>query len=280
MLSHRFLLRSFFSLLLLCSGIAAIAAPVADSSKPLVIGQVRKFHSAILNEERTLNIYLPYDFDSSKTYPVLYLLDGSMDEDFIHITGLAQFFNLMFTMPECIIVGIANVDRKRDFTFQSDLPEMKKTIPTGGHSDAFIRFVENELQPYIEKSFPVNATRYLIGQSLGGLVAAEILLKKPELFTHYFIISPSLWWDKESLLKAAPALLKQHTNVEKFVYISAGKKEPPVMPKDARQLYNLLNASGLSKMKLHLNLMAEEDHGTILHRSIYEAFLLLFKPRY
>ena len=60
-------------------------------------------------------------------------------------------------------------------------------------------------------------------QSLGGLLATEILLKNPEMFDNYFIISPSLWWDDESLLNQAGTLLSKSPDTKKFVYVSVGK---------------------------------------------------------
>ena len=63
------------------------------SAAPFVLGEILQLQSAVLNETRTLNVYLPagYSPDSTKKYPVIYLLDGSADEDFIHIVGLVQF---------------------------------------------------------------------------------------------------------------------------------------------------------------------------------------------
>lgn len=248
----------------------------AQENQPLVLGEIKTLHSVCLNEDRVLNIYLPAGYDSSrKSYPVLYLLDGSMNEDFLHITGLTQFFSLTFEAPEFIVVGIANVDRKRDFTFPTRDPEMLKIIPASGHSDSFMTFIEKELQPFIETNYKTSETRYLIGQSLGGLLATEILLKKPQLFTHYLIVSPSLWWNKESLLKEAPQLLSSQKNNPVYVYVSAGKKEPEIMRKDAIKLYKILKKSG-KNIRTDLILMKGENHATILHNSIYKAFNLLF----
>jgi predicted alpha/beta superfamily hydrolase len=163
-----------------------------------------------------------------------------MNEDFIHVTGLVQFFNQMYSMPETIVVGIANIDRKRDFTFHTDLKDLQKDYPTTGHSDKFINFLEKELKPYIQSQFKTT-DNYLFGQSLGGLLATEILLKKSEMFNNYFIISPSLWWDDESLLKKqAPQLLAKIPDTKKFIYVSVGKGEHPVMVKDAEDLYDVL----------------------------------------
>jgi len=155
----------------------SVAFAQTANVKPLTIGEIRTLKSKILNEERTLNIYLPQNFDKTKSYPVIYLLDGSMNEDFIHVTGLVQFFNQMYSMPETIVIGIANIDRKRDFTFHTDLKDLQKDYPTTGHSDKFINFLEKELKPYIESQFKTTDT-YIFGQSLGGLLATEILLKK------------------------------------------------------------------------------------------------------
>ncbi len=62
----------------------------ADNNKPFVLGVIDEFQSTELAEKRILNIYLPegYNKDDTAKYPVIYLLDGSADEDFIHIVGL------------------------------------------------------------------------------------------------------------------------------------------------------------------------------------------------
>ena len=243
--------------------------------KPLTIGEIRTLKSEILKEERILNIYLPQNFDKTKSYPIIYLLDGSMNEDFIHVSGLVQFFNLMYAMPETIVVGIANVDRKRDFTFHTDLKDLQKDYPTTGHSDKFINFLEKELKPYIESQIKISDT-YLFGQSLGGLLATEILLKKPELFNNYFIISPSLWWDDESLLKEANQLLSKIPDTKKFVYVSVGKGEHKVMVKDAEDLYDILKKSNKKNWRVEYKMMETDNHATILHRSLYEGLVKLF----
>jgi len=245
-------------------------------SEDLIIGKKVTLDSKILNEKRTLNIYLPQTYDKTKSYPVIYILDGSMNEDFLHLVGLQQFFNMQFKMPDFIIVGIANVDRKRDFTFHTDLKDLQKDYPTTGHSDKFIRFLGEELQPFIDKNYKTDKTKYIIGQSLGGLLATEVLLNKPNLFTHYFIISPSLWWDDESLLNKANALLSAQKDDERFVYVSVGKNEHKTMVKDADALYQVLKNSGKKNLKVEYNLMTDDNHATILHKSVYEGFLKLF----
>lgn len=263
---------------ILCSILFAVNFTVSaqtETTKPLTIGEVRTLKSKVLNEERTLNIYLPQGFDKTKSYPVIYLLDGSINEDFIHVSGLVQFFNQMYSMPATIVVGIANIDRKRDFTFHTDLKDLQKDYPTTGHSDKFISFLEKELKPYIETQFKTT-DKYLFGQSLGGLLATEILLKKPEMFNNYFIISPSLWWDDESLLKQAPQLLSKSPDTKKFVYVSVGKGEHPVMVKDAEAWYDVLKKANKKNWTIEYKMMETDNHATILHRSLYEGLVKMF----
>src|SRR5690606_6607454 len=170
--------------------------PKQINENDLSIGKSVTIESKVLGEQRNLNIYLPlsYSTDSLKSYPVIYLLDGSLDEDFIHITGIVQFgsFPWINMIPESIVVGIANVDRKRDFTYHPTSGYDKKDFPTSGKSKHFIQFIQKELQPFIDSTFRTKDNKTIIGQSLGGLLATEILFKHPNLFDNYIIVSPSL----------------------------------------------------------------------------------------
>src|SRR5437762_9587477 len=124
------------------------------AAKPFILGFIQEIQSAELKEKRLLNIYLPDGYNATDTtkYPVTYLLDGSADEDFIHVVGLYQFnsFEWINRAPKSIIVGIANKDRQRDFTFPTKIEADRKKYPNTGHSDKFIAFIDKELQPFID----------------------------------------------------------------------------------------------------------------------------------
>ncbi len=240
----------------------------AQQAKPFVLGEIHEINSTKLSESRTLNVYLPEGYAACDTckYPVIYLLDGSADEDFIHVAGLVQFCNFSWIniLPPSIVVGIANVDRKRDFTFPTTIEQDKKDYPTTGGSANFIDFLEKELQPFIEKKYRTAGDKTIIGQSLGGLLATEVLFKKPALFTHYIIISPSLWWDGESLLGHLPNSFPKNTKV----HVSVGN-EGKVMERDAKKLYKKLKVAGLPT---GYNCLGKEDHASIMHLALLEAF--------
>lgn len=256
-----------------------------DSVKPFILGRIETLHSNELKEDRILNIYLPEGYDPKDTvkYPVVYLLDGSADEDFIHVTGLYQFnsFSWIGRVKPSIIVGIANTDRKRDFTFPTNIEKDKKQYPTAGHSDVFIRFLEKELQPYITKLFRTNNERTIIGESLGGLLATEVLFKKPELFTKYIIVSPSLWWDNGSLLTAQPKLPEASFSKPLEIYVGVGKEGltpgefPRVMEVDANLLADKIRQTKNKAVHVYFDYLPQEDHATIAHQALYNAIILI-----
>ena len=256
------------------------------TSKSFVLGVIDEIQSVELSEKRVLNIYLPEGYNEQDTikYPVIYLLDGSADEDFIHIVGLVQFNNFSWInrIPKTIVVGIANVDRKRDFTYASTIEEERKRYKTAGHSDKFISFIEKELQTYINKKYKTNASKTIIGQSLGGLLATEILFKKPTLFDKYIIISPSLWWDNGSLLNLKPAILEANFSQKTDIYIGIGKEGlapstiPHVMEVDANLLTEKIQSTKSQKVHVYLDYLPQEDHATITHQAVFNAFRILY----
>ncbi|WP_299209359.1 alpha/beta hydrolase-fold protein [uncultured Dokdonia sp.] len=237
---------------------------------PFTIGETRTFYSSELEENRTINVYLPLSYDKKKeaSYPVIYLLDGSKDEDFIHIAGIVQFGNFPWIdmLPESIVIGISNVDRKRDFTYPTTNTKDKEDFPTTGGSAAFISFLEKELQSYVANTYRVTEERTLIGQSLGGLLATEILWKQPTLFSNYIIVSPSLWWDDNSLLPKERAPITSPTKV----YVAVGK-EGPYMESAAFSLIGALKED--RQITSSFTYFNGQDHSNILHKAVYEAFV-------
>ena len=279
-------MRKFILLFCFCLCSGTLLSQVRSQSKPFILGEILEINSSELAEKRTLNIYLPagYSRSDSSRYPVIYLLDGSADEDFIHVAGLVQFNNFPWInrIPESIVVGIANINRKRDFTYPSSIEEDKKQFPGTGHSEKFIAFIEKELQPFIAKEYKVNDSKMIIGQSLGGLLATEILLKKPKLFNKYMIISPSLWWDNGSLLKQNSSMLSEGFSQSTGIYIGVGKEGlspgniPHVMEVDANLLAEKLKAGKSKTVQVHFDYLPDEDHATITHQAIFNAFRLLY----
>lgn len=236
-------------------------------AQPIKLGTTEELRSAILGESRQLNIYLPQSYKPSDTtrYPVVYLLDGGLDEDFIHVAGLIQFNTQPWVnrMPACILVGIANTDRKRDFT---------------SGTEKFTTFLDQELKPYITAHYKTRGPNTIIGESLGGLLLTNILLKKPGLFDKYIIISPSIWWENGATLKLPMPQIERKTDI----YIGVGKEgltpgDPPhVMEVDANLLAEKIRNTKNNYIDCYFDYLPDENHATIAHQAIMNAFKKIF----
>lgn len=252
------------------------------------IARTVKLTSKELNETRTINIYLPDDYDpkDSAGYEVIYLPDGGVEEDFFHVAGIVRFNNQPWVnrFPKSIVVGIENTNRRRDFTFPvpnldfvTKMGFKKEQFPAYGGSGKYIAFLQKELQPFIDSSFRTNKKRTIIGESLAGLLATEILLKHIDLFDTYIIITPSLWWGGESLLKSAPTLLPADHKHKVKVYVGAcNKEEDKVMYEDAMALSDLLKKRSGGWLYHVYDYLPDEYHATVMHLAVYNAFKLLY----
>lgn len=290
------MLRKITALLFLAGCLLLDQRSIAQSAKKdttrqkvFSLGVVDEIQSKELSEKRILNIYLPEGYNGKDTarYPVVYLLDGSADEDFIHIVGLYQFnsFSWVDRVPRSIVVGIASVDRRRDFTYPTRIEKDRIKYPTTGRSAAFISFIEKELQPFIDRKYKTNGSKTLIGQSLGGLVAAEILLTRPRMFNQYMIVSPSIWWDNASLLQRSSELLDSTFTTRINVYIGVGKEgvipgdNPRVMEVDANLLADKIKSGKSKTVNVYFDYLPDEDHATILHQAIANAIKIFHSAR-
>lgn len=76
--------------------LSVLILALTTAASPLVIGETFTIESKILNETRRINVYLPAGFADNKDarFPVLYMPDGGIAEDFLHVAGLEpELFN-------------------------------------------------------------------------------------------------------------------------------------------------------------------------------------------
>jgi predicted alpha/beta superfamily hydrolase len=243
-------------------------------------------HSAILKEDRFFEIYVPPS--SKNKLEVIYVLDGQA----LFSTTLAILRNN--NINDKIVVGIGNIwMRDRDYTptkIQSSPFVDSAAAGISGGGENFIAHLEKELIPYVNKHYAADTSRILIGHSLGGLIAVNILLKHTNLFSKYAVIDPSLWWDEKKLLNASRELLKKpFAKVSFFLAIANthDKDKPDIetIKKDTTVntalirpstiFMDYLEEAGTNKLRYSWKYYKDADHTTVFEPAATDALRFL-----
>jgi predicted alpha/beta superfamily hydrolase len=260
---------------------ACAQAPVAmlpfANGEVIELGRGYSIGSQVLGEERRLNIYQPPGYaDASKRFPVLYLLDGGVEQDFVHIAGLGQHAWISASFAEMIVVGIETKDRRRELAFRATSDaQLAKDYPTHGKSAKFREFIVKEVKPWIRERYRINGHDVLMGESLAGLFVVETFLKAPASFDGYAAIDPSLWWDNEALGKDAERLILTHSAGGQALFMAVAN-EGADMRAGQDMVANAVRHALPPGTTLTYRVMDDERHSTIYHRAALEAVRVLF----
>lgn len=243
---------------------------------PLVVGETFTVESKVLGETRRVNVYLPPGYAESPAarLPVLYMPDGGMAEDFLHVAGLVQVSVGNGTMRPHLLVGIENTERRRDMTGPTESAEDKKIAPRVGGSEAFRRFLREELMPRVKSRYRTTGETAVVGESLAGLFVVETFLLEPELFDTYIAFDPSLWWNNRKLLGDAGRRLAARPGLKKTLYFASSADMGELGEKFAA----VLGKGAPAGVRWHHERMPDEKHSTIYHPAALRAFRAVLAP--
>ncbi len=272
--------RHFFALLASLLPLIAAAQPSDADNVPvrtgLTIGDTFTLTSDVLGETRRINVYAPAGYAESDTLrlPVLYMPDGGVGEDFLHVSGLVQILALNGTMRPHLLVGIENTARRRDLTGPTGVASDREIAPRVGGSAAFRAFLRDELRPAIDALYRTTGETAIVGESLAGLFVVETLLLEPDLFDTYVAIDPSLWWNGEQLVAEAVSRLDGQPLAGKTLYLAASS-QPDIAEATAR-LARILREGRPPGLKVHHLSLPDESHLTVYHPAALRAFRTVF----
>lgn len=272
------LVPAFALFLAAASPSAAQPQEPAVAPVPIIAGQSFRLSSRPLGEQRTINLWLPPSYGrGDRRYPVVYLIDGGLSQDYFHITGLAHLGALSWSTQEVIVVGIETVDRRRELAFpvQRDA-SLRLRYPSAGASSDFRRFIVDEVKPFVERSYRTNGEDALLGESLAGLFIVEAFLREPAAFDTYIAMDPSLWWDDGRLTEEAAALLSGSGTSPRRLWLSVGR-ETLEQPQYSDRLVAALR-EGPASVTFRYEPRPALTHATIYHPTAWEALQALF-PR-
>jgi predicted alpha/beta superfamily hydrolase len=283
-------------LFIICFFIGQVITNAQSSGYLTCIGVTDSLYSNVLGESRDIYIQIPDNYHDNiiKQYPVAYILDG---EVFLPtVNNVLNFYSGGF-MPEMVLVGISNANHRT-----RDLTTSKITTNYGmpyneenGEAINFLKFIEEELIPYVESQYRVTNYKTFIGHSYGGLFTIYTLLNRPNLFSNYIAIDPSLDWDNQKLLTEAEAKLSSYNYQGKSLFMSLGgqlhMQDPNVTIDNVMQdksnftLFARSNLAFSEIVKQNKNnglyfdwkFYPKDLHGTMALPSIMDGFISVFE---
>lgn len=219
------------------------------------------FPSPSTNTSRRAFVYTPpgYGADTKTRYPVLYLQHGWGEDE----TAWTNQGHANLIMDNLIAAG-----KCKPFIIVMTYG-MTNEIKFGGlrefKIEPFQTVLVDELIPYIDANFRTVAKashRAMAGLSMGGMETRTITLNKPDVFSHYGLLSGGVY---------APEDIKDKSKV-KLIFLSCGSKERPDAIKSAAAA---LKDAGFNAVSYISENTAHEFQ--TWRRSLYQMAPLLFK---
>jgi predicted alpha/beta superfamily hydrolase len=200
----------------------------------------RQFPSRTLGNRRDILIYLPpgYRRFRRQQYPVLYLQDGQNVFDAATafagvewgVDETAQRLIRRRLIEPLIIVAVANTgpDRIHEYAPTRGIIDTrgKRKKRSRGLARKYAKFLIQELKPFIDSKYrtkPEAEFTGLGGSSLGALLTMTLGLWFPKVFTRLAVLSPSVWWDEEVIVRGVLALEKK---LPLKIWLDTGSVEP------------------------------------------------------
>ncbi|MDY7096324.1 MAG: alpha/beta hydrolase-fold protein [Acidobacteriota bacterium] len=227
--------------------------------------------SEVVDEVRRIAVYTPPGYESGEAdYPVLYMPDGGVAEDFPHIANTIDALIRDGAIAPVLVVGIENTDRRRDLTPASTTEDDLQYAPGDDGAAAFRSFIETELIPEIDRRYRTTEERALVGESFAGLFVMDTFFRRRQLFQRYIAMDPSLWWDDHALVRKAEERLPDLAGGERTLWFTGSDAEDIVRHTDA--LAEILETQAPSSLRWTYDPRPEEQHWTIFRATKEDAF--------
>lgn len=263
---------------------------------------VRLLKSAIVNDTYRLFISLPATYaNSDRTYPVIYHTDG--DGLFPLVRSIAEGLGAGLEIPRSIVIGIGYESgesmereryRERDLlptdASPRDASRRQAFTRTGlprGQAGTFLRFIREELKPFINGDYRTNPSdNTYVGVSYGGLFGLYVLFHHPDTFDRYIIGSPAIHHDDRITLTYESDYAANHDDLPARLFMSAGAREevddPLIEPRfqfvtNLMILAHTLLKRNYSSLQLATHVFEDETHGSVVPATISRGLRAVFR---
>ncbi|MEO7414062.1 MAG: alpha/beta hydrolase-fold protein [Opitutaceae bacterium] len=279
--------RALIASLVLASAASLFAAETKISppdGASVVIPRAKQYDITSKINGRTYRVFVstPFRAEEGKKYPVIYLLDGNW------YFGPASINATESSVP-AIVVGIGyptddnrELGSRRGFelTISRETADKDDTVHGGG--GAFLRFLSEEVKPFIASHYAVDPARQVLyGKSLGGLMVLHQLFTDPTAYSTYIAASPAISRNDREVLKGEAAFSRRvqagELNLRILITVGGTETTGPMIP-NASELATRLAALNPEKVKVTYNVIPDENHVLVSLASIGRALGYIQKP--
>ncbi|WP_459212231.1 alpha/beta hydrolase-fold protein [Aquimarina rhabdastrellae] len=244
-MKKRHFLTKTFIFITLC--FISIGLSIAQENNSISIGINHTIQSSILNQDRTIQIYVPDSYsDSTQEYPVLYILDGQ----WYFLSGVAVHTAMKTprSIPEMIVVGIntSNPLRRRLF---------------GDENKKFTNFLVNEVIHYIDSNYRTNNHRVVFGWESAAYYLSNLILQQSEIFDGVIITDGGY---------ASEDKVKGFTS-QKDVYLFMANSKKDIYYINSTDAFNkVLKDNAPQNLIWNYSLFNDEVHESLGHLALYK----------
>lgn len=272
---------------------------------PVPFSQRFGFYSYKVGARFVIDIALPPPYlPASDPLPILFVTDGNMAFPTAANTAGILPIEPGGPRPICVVaIGYALAGqgedaehlplRNRDLTPVRDEKwelQMRGAPPpfglgdelqTGG-GDAFLDFIVEELKPWLGANFSVDVNDCtLAGSSLGGALALHAMLTRPDAFSRYLAISPSLWWGDGHLAKLEEKFAEANSDLNVQLYLCVGEAEEAQDPNAKmvsgfKAFVQQLEGRSYPSLSMTHEILAGETHVSVFNAAISNGIRRLF----
>lgn len=271
---------------LLCGPALFAADPQPASVPPVVIpnSELRVLPPSASGRHYELFVSLPpnYRSEPGKRYPVVYVTDAYWD--FQKVSAIQGSLIYDHLAPEFIVVGIGYAGDNLDYNKMRLWELAPAPIPgmsdaEAGHAAEFLQSIKNEIIPFVEKEYRVDASfRVMSGSSMGGLFTLYAMLTEPDLFQGYVAASPAVVACNEWLFGHEQAFAKSGRAIKARCFASVGGNEVPQFISPTLRFNQQLASRHYQGLSYQFRYIEEQRHSSMQYDSYVRGLIFVFAP--
>ncbi|NJB69928.1 putative alpha/beta superfamily hydrolase [Saonia flava] len=218
-----------------------------EENSKITIGINHTIKSSILNQNRTIQIYVPENYENSKkSYPVLYILDGQWY--FLSGVAVQKALRTPGAIPEMIVVGIHNSNPLRRTLFDDE-------------KGKFTNFLKNEVTQYIDSNYRTTKERVIFGWEAAAYYISELILKEKEFYSGAIITNGGY---------ASEDLVKGFTSDKNMYLFMANSRKDIYYISSTDAFHEILKNNNPKNLIWKYELFNEEVHETLAHLALFK----------